>query len=246
MTQPTRAGGGKSRIVIDVERAQAEARASKGRRFVGGRAGRALSITTLVIAGLVLVLLVGSYAWWQSYKKSPAYSLALLVDAAQRDDMATVESLIDADKIAEGFIPQVIEKLAGANSNVPPAARAQLTNALPQLLPRVREGVRDQMAASMKALSKNTSGRMPFALTALGMRTAADVREQGDMAAVTVKAGDRPIELTMGRNGERWKVVTLKDDQLAADISARLASSVPALAPPAQPQQNQPRRKSGR
>jgi len=244
MTQPTRAGGGKSRIVIDVARAQSEARSTKGRRF--GRAGRALSVTGLVIASVVLLLLVGSYAWWQSYKKSPAYSLALLVDAAQRDDMGTVESLIDADRIAEGFIPQVIEKLAGANSNVPPAARAQLTNALPQLLPRVREGVRDQMAASMKALSKNTSGRMPFALTALGMRSAADIREQGDAASVTVKAGDRPIELTMRRDGERWKVATVKDDQLAADISARLASSVPALSQPAQTPQGQPRRKSGR
>jgi hypothetical protein len=156
-----------------------------------------------------------------------------------------VESLIDADKIAEGFIPQVIEKLAGANSAVPPAARAQLTNAMPQLLPRVREGVRDQIAASMKSLSKSTSGSVPFVLTALGMRTAADVSEQGDAAAVAVKVGERPIELTMRREGERWKVVTVKDDQLASDISARLAGSVPALAQPAQ-QQNPPRRKGGR
>lgn len=244
MTQPAQGRGGKSRIVIDVARVQAEARAAKGRRF--GRAGRLLSVTGLVVAGIVLVLLVGGYAWWQSYKKSPAYSLALLVDAAQRDDMQAVESLIDADQIAQGFIPQVIEKLAGANSSVPPAARAQLTNALPQLLPRVREGVRDQIAASMKALSKSTSGQVPFVLTALGMRSAADVREQDDAASVTVKAGDRPIELTMRRNGERWKVVTVKDDQLAADISARLAASVPALAQPAQQPQNQPRRRNGR
>ena len=242
MTQTTPRGG-KSRIVIDVARVQEEARQKKGRGF--GRARRYLSITALVVIGIVLVLLVGSYAWWQSYKKSPAYSLALLVDAAQRDDMPVVESLIDADKIAEGFVPQVIEKLAGANSNVPPAARAQLTTALPQLLPRVREGVRDQIAASMKSLSNSTSGSVPFFLTALGMRTAADVREQGDAAAVTVKAGDRPIELNMQRNGERWRVITVKDDQLASDISARLASSVPALAQPGQ-QQNQPRRKGGR
>jgi hypothetical protein len=244
MTQPTRAGGGKSRIVIDVARAQEEARQKKGRRF--GRAGRLLSVTGLVVAGVVLLLLVGGYVWWQSYKKSPAYSLALLVDAAQRDDMGAVESLIDADQIAQGFIPQVIEKLAGANSTVPPAARAQLTTALPQLLPRVREGVRDQIAASMKALSSSTSGSMPFALTALGMRSAADVREQNDAATVTVKAGDRPVELTMRRDGERWKIVTVKDDQLATDISARLASSVPALAQPAQQPQGQPRRKGGR
>jgi hypothetical protein len=244
MTQPTAGRGGKSRIVIDVARVQEEARQKKGRGF--GRARRYLSVTALVVIGIVLLLLIGSYAWWQSYKKSPAYSLALLVDAAQRDDMQAVESLIDADQIADGLKAQVILKLSDANSNVPPAVRAQLTNAMPQLLPRVREGVRDQIAASMKSLSKSTSGSVPFVVTALGMRTAAEVREQGDAAAVTVKAGDRPIELTMRRDGERWKVVTVKDDQLAADISARLASSVPALAQPAQQQQNQPRRKGGR
>lgn len=235
---------GKSRIVIDVARAQEEARQKKGRGF--GRAGRNLSVAWLVAIGLVLVLLVGGYVWWQSYKKSPQYSLALLVDAAQRDDTGAVESLIDSDQIAQGFVPQVIEKLAGANSSVPPAARAQLTNSLPQLLPRVREGVRDQIAASMKSLSKSTSGRMPFFLTALGIRSAAEVRQQGDTSAVTIKAGDRPIELTMRRDGERWKVVTVRDDQLAADISARLASSVPALAQPAQAPRPLPQRKGGR
>ena len=243
MTQPTRSRGRRSRIVIDVARVQEEARRKK-RRSLLGRAGRYVSVTALVIIAVVIVVLVVAYAWWRGFEKSPAYSVALLVDAAQRDDKQAVEPLIDADQIAQGFIPQVINKLTDADSPVPPQARASLTSALPQLLPRVREGVRDEVAQDVKALSK---GHTSFLLTALAVKSAADVKEQGDRATVTVKAGDRPIELTLTRSGERWKVVNVKDDQVANDIAARLASNIPTSPQPLQPQlQPQPRRRAGR
>lgn len=240
MTQP-QGRGRKSRIVIDVDRVRAEAQAKRARRF--GRAGRVLGVTGLVIIGLVVALLVGSYAWWQSFKKSPPYSLAMLLDAAQHDDVQKVETLIDADQIAQGFIPQVIDNLAGAGSQLPPQARASLNTTLPALLPRVRETMRDEIARTIKGLSQNESSRLPFFVKALGVRQASTVAEHGDAATVTLKAGERPVELSMRRDGELWKVVTVKDPQLASDIAARLASSLPAAAP--QPQPNQPRR-SGR
>ena len=186
----------------------------------------------LVIA-VVLAALLGGYLWWRSFERSPAYSLALLVDAAQRDDKQAVESMIDADQIAQGFIPQVIGKLTAPDSPVPPQARAALPSAIPQMLPRVSEGVRDEIEQDLKSLSK---GHTSFVMTALAVRSLADVKEQGDKADVTVNAGDRPVELTMARAGELWKVVTVKDDKTAGDIAARLASSVSASPQPPQPQ----------
>jgi hypothetical protein len=239
--------GRKSRIVIDVDRVQAEARAKKERRF--GRAGKMLSVTGLVLIGLLLVLLVGGYAWWQGFKKSPPYSLALLMDAAEHDDLPAVEAMIDADQIAQGFVPQVIDNLAGAGSTLPPQARASLTAALPQLLPRVRETMRDEIARSLKGLGQGESSRLPFFARALGVRQATNVTERGDAATVTVTAGERPVELSMRRDGERWKLFTVKDPQLAAEIATRLAASLPggSQAPPPPPQQqNQPRRRGAR
>jgi uncharacterized membrane protein len=230
--------GHRSRIVIDVDRVQAEARDKRSRRF--GRAGRVLGVTGLVVVGVLLALLVGSYMWYQGFKKSPPYSLALLLDAAQHDDVQAVETMIDADQIAQGFVPQVIDNLAGAGSQLPPQARAGLTAALPALLPRVRETMRDEIARAMKGLSQNDSSSLPFFVKALGVRRMATVAERGDAATVTVRAGDRPVELSMRRDGERWKLVTVKDQQLASDIAARLAASLPAAPPPPQ---NQPRRK---
>jgi hypothetical protein len=243
MTQPA-GRGRRSRIVIDVDRARAEG-AQKGRRRLG-RAGRLLSVAGLVVAGVLLVLLVGCYAWWQSYKKSPAYSLALLVDAAQHDDVQAVESLIDADQIAQGFVPQVIDNLAGANSALTPQARASLSTALPVLLPRVRETMRDEIAREVKGFSKDdAASRLPFFVKALGVRQATSVTERGDAATVGLKAGDRPVELSMRREGDLWKVVTVKDERLAGEIATRLSSSLPAATQAPQPQ-NQTRHRPGR
>jgi hypothetical protein len=237
MTQSA-GGGRRSRIVIDVARAQGEGRKSKGWR--SGPVGRYLSLTALIIIGVVLVLLFSMYAWWRSFERSPAYSLALLVDAAQRDDTQTVDSLINPDKIAEGFIPQVMEKLSGAGSTIPPQVRPQLNAVLSQQLPRVRETMRDEVARGLKGLRGGDTSSTPFFVKALGVRALADVREQGDTAAVAVKSEGRALDLTMMREGERWRVVTIKDDQLATDIAARLASSIPnAAQQPAPP----PRRK---
>lgn len=232
-------GGRRSRIVVDVARAQAEAQKKKGGGL--GRVKRYLSLTALIIIGVVLVLLVSSYVWWRGFEKSPAYSLALLVDAAQRDDKQAVESLINADTIAEGFIPQVVEKLAGQGSQLTPQARAQLTNVMPQLLPRVRETMRDEIASGIKDLRGGDTSSTPFFVKALGVRGLTDVKEQGDTASVAVKSDAHPLDLTMKRDGDRWRVVNVKDDKLATDIAARLASSIPANAPAPTP--GQPRRK---
>lgn len=233
------AQGRRSRIVIDVDRVRAEAQAKRPRGF--GRAGRVLGVTGAVIIGALFVLLVGSYMWYQGFKKSPPYSLALLLDAAQHDDVQAVETLIDADQIAQGFVPQVIDNLAGTGSQLPPQARASLTATLPALLPRVRETMRDEIARAMKGIGQNDSANLPFFAKALGVRQMATVVERGDAATVTVKAGERPVELAMRRDGERWKLVNVKDTQLAADIATRLAASLPAAPPPPPP--NQPRRR---
>ena len=237
--------GRRSRIVIDVDRVRAEAQAKKSRGF-GRRAGRVLGVTGLIVVGVLLVLLVGSYMWYQGFKKSPPYSLALLLDAAQHDDVQAVETLIDADQIAQGFIPQVIDNLAGSGSQLPPQARASLTATLPALLPRVRETMRDEIARAMKGLSQNDSSNLPFFAKALGVRQAATVVERGDAATVSVKAGERPVELSMRRDGERWKLVTVKDPQLASDIATRLAASLPAAPQQSPPPQSQPRRRRTR
>ncbi len=233
-------GGGrqkKSRIVIDVAQAQAEARARRGGG--SGRRRRILSLVALGAAALVLLVAVGGYAWWGSFTRGPAYSLALLVDAARRDDLAGVEALINSDQIAQGFIPQVIDKLAAGAVPLPPQVqRGQLDAAIPQLIPRVRETMREEIARHMKGVAEQMGKNTPTPLLAFAISRMSEIKKNGDAATIAFKSGERPVELQMRRDGERWKVVTVKDDALASDIAARLASS---LSPP--PDSNQTRRR---
>lgn len=217
----------KSRIVIDVEQLRAE----RKRRHLGRfhRARKILSIGGLAALLAVVVAVAGAYLWWQSYKKSPSYAVALLIDAAQRDDVRAVEELINSDKIAEGFAPQVTEKLVeGVGAAHVEPMRKQIEGAMPQLLPRVRETMREEIAKGIKDFAAQSGGRMPFGLLALSVARLADVKKDGDSATVDIKEGDRALQLTMQRTPEaRWKIVRVKDDVVASDIAARIASALP-------------------
>ena len=105
--------------------------------------------------------------------------------------------------------------------------------------------MRDEIARALKGVGQNESSSLPFFAKAVGVRQMTNVVERGAAATVGIKIGELPVELSMRRDGERWKRVAVKDPQLASDIAARLAASLPA-APPPPPQQNQPRRRGTR
>jgi hypothetical protein len=234
-------GRRKSRIVINVAQAQAEAQAQRRGRF--GKAGRISTIIALSIVGVVLLAIVGGYVWWRGFTQGPAYTLALLVDAARRDDAGTVDTIIDSDQVAQGFIPQIIDKIAGGGVALPPnIQRGQLSTAIPLLIPRVRELVRAEITRGMKGVAEQVGTSLPTPLLAMGISRASEVEEAGDAATLKLKMADRIIEVSMRRNGDNWKIVTVKDDALAGEIAGRLASS---LTSPAD-SQSQPRRRPGR
>src|SRR5437870_13481343 len=54
-----------------------------------------LRIGMIAIGVVALMATVGGYLYWQSLKSTPQYSLALLVDAAKRNDQPTIDQLVD-------------------------------------------------------------------------------------------------------------------------------------------------------
>ena len=232
MYSPTPEQGGRrkqSRIVIkvDEERGKQQGGSGLGRRL--GRGGRLASVVALVALAALLLLGLGAYFWWQSYKKSPGYSLALLVDAAQRDDMQTVEQMVDSDRVVQSLTPQVVDSaLASAGGMGALAApRRQIEAALPQLLPGLRAEVRQEIAGGIKNAADQVGDDPPFFLLALAVpRVAESITEEGDNATVTLKRDDHVTELAMLRDGERWKLVGIRDERLAANIAGRIVGSL--------------------
>jgi len=251
MHSPPPTGSGRrkqSRIVVNVEDV---ARRAGARRAVASRRKKILALVALVLGGTFLLVFGGGFWWWQSHKKSPAYSLALLVDAAQRNDTQAIEGLIDSDRVAQSLAPQVVNKaMASAGGMGTLAApRRQIETALPHMLPGMRDVLRAEIARGVGEMAvQQERSDLPFFLLALAMpRMWESIREEGDTVTINFKIGERPVELTMQRADERWKVVGIKDDELAANIAERVVGSLSPAAPAiVAPPSNQPRRRNRR
>jgi hypothetical protein len=57
-----------------------------------------------------------------------------------------------------------------------------------------------------------------------------DIREEGDKAFVKSKLADRPLEVEMKRNGNKWQIVAVKDEKLAQRIADKIGQEIIGLA----------------
>jgi hypothetical protein len=218
----------RNRIIISLERARTAAHIPPLPKR-GSRGARILAVVGIAFVVILLGIAVGAFLWWQSYKTKPAYSLALLVDAVQRNDEAAFNELVDTDKVVENFVPQVTEKAMGRYAAALTApVRRQVEGLVPKLLPKIKAQVRDEVSKKIKELSARAEGK-PFFLIALGMPFVVDVKDEGDTARVMANLNDRQVELGMVRNESRWKIVAVKDDVMAAQIVDRIMKDLPAI-----------------
>ena len=224
----------RSRIVVSFERAREALHLQPhGGQPVHGSSApkrRRWPIVLMIIGGILLALAVGGYIYWQRYKTKPAYSLALLVDASRRGDAAAFDEVVDAGRVAQSFAPQVIdEATARLGTALTPAMRQRVEALVPALLPTVMDNVRAEVMTHIKEITARAEGK-PFFLVALYIPYLVDIKQDGDTALISAKAGERTSELTMQRSAEmRWKVVSVKDAVLARRLVDALAKDLPAI-----------------
>ncbi|MGH9907114.1 MAG: hypothetical protein ACRD8U_16205 [Pyrinomonadaceae bacterium] len=214
------------RFVIDFNPpAETKTRAGSG----GRRWTRLLAVFGVVITAIVVLAAGGLFFWWRHYTSTPAYSLALLLDAVQRNDMTMVDQLIDTDKIVSNLAPQITEKTAARyGATLSAGARARLQALLPGLLPRVRNDAREALTKRVQQISESSEPK-PFVALAIGLPYLVNINADDESARVTAPVGDKLIEITMQRVGERWKVTALKDDALVQRIVDDIIKEFPAV-----------------
>lgn len=183
-----------------------------------------------VLGAILLLLVIGGFVFWQFYKTRPAYSLALLVDAAQRNDAAAFDKVVDTGQVLQSFAPQVVDEATGRlGTALTPAMRKQIETLVPTLIPNVTENVRGEVMKEVREVTARAEGK-PFFLIALSIPYIVNINQEGDTAIVKAKEGGRNLELTMQRTPEkRWKVVGVKDDALAKRIVDDIARYLPAI-----------------
>ena len=217
----------RQRIVINLdEQATAKAKPLKGKRR---RWPRVLGILALLFVIGVVGAGVAGYFLWRHYQSTPSYTLALILDAAQSNDVAEFQKRIDEDEVAKNVAARVNQKAAARygyalNSSI----QQQIDGAMPALLPRVKQAVRDEFFNSVKAFAAAPEKRSFISILG-AVRSLLTITEQGDSAEAKGTLAGNNIELTMRRDADRWKVIDIKNDAIVQRIVDSIMSELPAI-----------------
>jgi hypothetical protein len=232
--------GQRRRIVIPLGREAAGASGAAARGKGGrnnppfaapprSRAGKVLVILALILVVFVLLVAGGVFLWWQHYTTTPAYSLAVLIDAAQRNDMATVDSIVDTNQVVDNLALQVTDKAAGRYGGaLSGVVRKQIESLAPKFSAAIKQNVRDTLAARVKEISAS-GNRKPFVVLAVGLPFVVHFEINGDAAKATTLVHDEQVELNLQRAGNGWKVVAFRDDALVQRIIDQVIKELPVI-----------------
>ena len=218
----------RNRIVINLDQMPA---GKRGRRR---GCAKPLMITAVVLLLLLGGIATGGYFWWRHYQDSPAYTLAILADAAQRNDNATVDSIFDTDKVCDDLVSQVRRQTGGAAAAaIGSVLPAQTDAALTAMTPKLKQTVHDELVKELQKLTEPAKGK-PFILVALAIKGFVDIKEENNVAQVRVDVKDEHLQLTMQPaspspqpSGARWRITAVQDEKLAKLISDGVTKNLP-------------------
>lgn len=188
-------------------------------------------VKILKVIGILLVIILvvgglGSYLYWQSVKKTPSYSLAMLVDGARKDDQNQIENYLDTQAVVEDFMPQVTDKAVELyGRNLPPQTIAKVEKVAAPLIPVIQDRAKAELPRVIREKTEPVE-KVPYWAIALFANRAVDISVEGETANVKSKIPERPLELTMKRDGDKWKVVGMKDDILARKIAEKIGQDI--------------------
>ncbi len=189
-----------------------------------------LKVLSVVILFVFAITAIGSYFYWQNLKKTPQYSLALLVDAARRDDQAAIDDLVDTNAVIEDFVPQITDKAIELyGRNVPPQTIARVAQVAAPIMPAIKVRARAEIPGLIREKTKKFES-VPFWAIALGAGRVLDVSQEDDKSFIKSKLQDRPLELTLKRNDDRWQVVGIKDEELSRRVAEKIGQQLIVLA----------------
>jgi len=215
-----------NRIVINLEpgKASAGARPKRRRRWL-----RILGVLAILFVAIIVVVAIVGFFSWRRFQASPQYSLALLVDAAQRNDQPELAKLIDDDELSKNMIGTVSQKAAeryGGAINA--STQQQIDTLMPTLLPRLKQTIHNAVGDQIRSFALKGEDKS-FILILLTVPSLVKVTTEGDTAKASSSVTGRPFELTLRRNADRWKVVAFNDDAILQSIVDTVMKELPPI-----------------
>jgi len=214
------------RIVVNIEPGKAAAGTRpKGRR----RWLKILAVFAICVVALIGVLAIAGFFSWRRFQASPEYSLTLLIDAAQRQDTAEMAKRMDDDEIAKNMIATASQKaVARYGSATSPATQQQIDAVTSSALPRLKLTIHDEVVREITGFAVKAEDK-PFIFLLLTVPSMVKITTEGDTAKATASVNDRPIELTLRRDADRWKVVAVNDYALVQRVVDSFVKELPPI-----------------
>jgi Protein of unknown function (DUF2939) len=213
------------RIVVNLEPGTGPAaRRPKRRRWL-----RILGVLAILFVVFIVVIAVAGFFSWRRFQASPEYSLALLIDAAQRNDQQQLAKLIDEDEIAKNMVANVNQKAVARYGGAMNAnTQQQIDKLMPSLLPRVKQTIHDEVTNEIKSFAAGSEPK-PFIVLLVTVPSLIKTTTEGDMAKATAAVSGRNLDLTMHRDTDRWKVVAFNDDAVVQRVVDSVMKELPAI-----------------
>lgn len=215
------------RIVINVEPGISKAPA----RRKSSRWLRILVVLAIFVAALLGVIVLSGFFWWRHYQTTPAYSLALLLDAAQRGNEEELAKRIDYEEVARNMVGAVSKK-ANARYGLAMSSETQqkIDQAMPSLMPRMKQTIHDEVAKEIKSfVTVSAPNPKPFYVLLFGVPWLLTITTEGDVAKAVTATTNSSFELTMRRDADRWKVTSFNADVVVQRVVDSVMKDLPAI-----------------
>jgi len=213
------------RIVVNFEPGKGPAaRRPKGRRWL-----RILAILAVVFVVFIVVIAIAGFFSWRRFQSSPEYSLALLVDAALRNDTAELAKRLDDDEIAKNMLTTVNQKAIDRYSgSINASTQQQIDKLMPSLLPGLKQMAHDEVVQKIRGLA-TTPEPKPFPVLLVLVPRLVTITTEGDLAKCSSAVTNTKFDLTMRRDSDRWKVVSFNDDALVQRVVDSVMKDLPPI-----------------
>jgi len=199
-------------------------RAKKSRRW--RKVLGVLLVLVMIAAGGVVI---GGYLLWRHYRATPAYSLSLMIDAAQRGDVAEFQKRLDDEAIAKNMVATVSQKASvryGFALN--DKTKQQIDSSMPAILQELKPAINAEVTKQIQAFAAQSKPR-PFILLVLAVPSLMTITTEGDAAKASAKLSDRQFEIALQRSDDGWKVTDFKDDALVQRVVDQAMTKLPAI-----------------
>ena len=117
-----------------------------------------------------------------------------------------MERLIDAEAVVDDFMPQVTGKAIELyGRNLPPQTILKVEQVAAPLIPIIKDRAKMELPSVIREKTAPVE-KVPYWMIAMFADRAVDISTKGDTATVKSKIADRPLELTMQRDGKYGKL----------------------------------------